>query len=385
MEKAKNAYILMLIGRASKLAEEQVVLFLEDGSVFCGSLFGSPNGVPAIGEVVFNTGMVGYPQALTDPSYKGQILCFSYPLLGNYGVPKKEFDEFGVLKHFESERIQVSGVVARWVCESPSHYDSQKSVSRWMEEQGVAGIKGVDTRALVTRLREKGVMFGAIAQDVEQAKNALKERTLTPEFYKSVASRKITKFVGGRKGKIALIDCGYKLNILRSVLKRGYEVEVYPYDTQTKTILEDRPQGVILSNGPGDPRIWRETIELAQSVIDENIPLLGICLGLQIIALSQGAKTYKLKYGHRGQNKPVIDLKTGGCFVTSQNHGYAVSRDSLKATQLAEWFVNADDSTVEGFVHKSKRCIAVQFHPEASPGPFDASYVFDVFLNITQR
>lgn len=375
--------------RALKIGLKRVpaVLVLEDGSAFHGQAFGSVDSLPVAGEVVFNTGMVGYVEAMTDPSYRGQLLCFTYPLIGNYGVPARLYDEWGVLKGFESERIQVSAVIAHWVCDTPSHHACAMTLEEWMWEEGVPGIAGVDTRELTITLREKGVMLGAIARDLGEAEKALREAPsrLTPEFYKSVGRRAPAVYGKNVKGRVALVDCGLKLNILRSLIRRGLEVTVYPYDVGFEVIRDGRFDGVVISNGPGDPNIWSETRELAARLIDEEIPLLGICLGSQLIALAEGAQTFKLKYGHRGQNKPVIDLASGRALVTSQNHGYAVLRDSLSGTSLEEWFVNADDNTVEGVRHKYGRCIGTQFHPEASPGPVDAGYVFDVFVRLLGR
>jgi len=375
------------ISGSPKKSRMDAVLFLEDGSAFYGEAFGDLSKLPVGGEAVFNTGMVGYVEAMTDPSYRGQLLCFTYPLIGNYGVPAKSYDEHGLLHGFESERIQVSAIIAHWVSDTPSHYESAKTLEEWMVEEQVAGIKGVDTRALTIHLREKGVMFGAIAQSVEEAEKAIlrAKANLTPSFFKSAGARKVSRFGRNVRGKVGVVDCGLKLNILRSLVRRGLEVAVYPYDVGIDVLLEDKVDGVVITNGPGDPKIWSETIRLTAELLDRDVPLLGICLGSQLVALSEGAETYKLKYGHRGQNKPVVDLASGRSMVTSQNHGYAVSKESLSNTQLEEWFVNADDYTVEGTKHRSRRCITTQFHPEASPGPVDAGYVFDVFVGFLGR
>lgn len=363
------------------------VLVLEDGSAFYGEAFGAVENLPVAGEVVFNTGMVGYVEAMTDPSYRGQLLCFTYPLIGNYGVPAKRYDESGLLRGFESEKIQVSAIVAHWVCETPSHYASAKTLEQWMVEEGVPGIAGVDTRRLTIALRKKGVMLGAIAPSEEEARRAIVEAPsrLTADFYKAVGKRGPATYGKNLRGRVAVVDCGLKLNIVRSLVGRGLEVTVYPHDVGFDVIREGRFDGVVVSNGPGDPTIWSETKRLVTQLIDEDVPLLGICLGSQLIALAEGASTYKLKYGHRGQNKPVIDLVTGRAMVTSQNHGYAVSKESLAGTPLQEWFVNADDNTLEGLRHRYRRCIGTQFHPEASPGPVDAGYVFDFFVNLLGR
>ena len=337
---------------------------------FDGFSFGRVPHSPVVGEVVFNTGMVGYTETMTDPSYAGQLLCFTYPLIGNYGVPAYLTDEIGILKNFESSKIQTRGIIANQISKHPSHYESAKSLGRWMDEEGISGIEGIDTRELTLHLRETGVMMGAIGRTFMEAKRALEnsQNYSSINFCENVSTREPKVFGNNMKGKIALIDCGVKLNIVRSLVNRGFEVTVLPFATRFEQ-LNSEFSGVVLSNGPGDPKNCKPAVDLARSAIDQNIPILGICLGTQIIALSQGADTFKLKYGHRGQNKPCIDLLTGRCLVTSQNHGYSVSEDSLKEPNLAPWFVNADDKTIEGVIHTTKPCLSVQFHPEASPGP----------------
>jgi carbamoyl-phosphate synthase small subunit len=353
---------------------------LEDGVTFDGFSFGRIPLSPVVGEVVFNTGMVGYTETMTDPSYAGQLLCFTYPLIGNYGVPDYLADENEILKNFESGKIQTRGIIANRISKDPSHYQNKKSVGTWMDEEGISGIEGLDTRELTLHLRETGVMMGAIGRTFGEAKRALEnaQNYSNINFCETVSTRESRVFGKNVKGRIALIDCGVKLNIVRSLVTRGFEVTVMPYATRFEQ-LGSQFDGVVMSNGPGDPKNCKPAVDLARTSIDKGIPILGICLGTQIIALSQGADTFKLKYGHRGQNKPCIDLQTGRCLVTSQNHGYSVTEDSLLGTKLIPWFVNADDKTIEGLVHTTKPCLSVQFHPEASPGPVDASYVFDVF------
>jgi carbamoyl-phosphate synthase small subunit len=359
-----------------------VKLLLDDGKSFDGTSFGFFSGHPVVGEVVFNTGMVGYTEAMTDPSYAGQLLCFTYPLMGNYGVPDYVSDDNNILKHFESNRIQPRGIIVHEACKAPSHHEMRRTFGQWMESEGIPGIEGLDTRELTLHLREKGVMMGAIAKTSEEAKIGLEkaEAYSRTDFCKMVSTKSPRVFGKNVNGRIAVIDCGVKLNIVRSLVLKGFEVSVLPFETQFSEVHTEF-NGVVLSNGPGDPRNCGPAVDLARSSVDEGIPLLGICLGTQIVALSQGADTYKLKYGHRGQNKPCIDLISGRCLVTSQNHGYTVTEDSLKGTNLIPWFVNADDKTLEGLIHTTKPCVSVQFHPEASPGPVDASYVFDVFYD----
>jgi carbamoyl-phosphate synthase small subunit len=363
-------------------------LILEDGEVFEGFSFGSFSSSVVVGEVVFNTGMVGYTEAMTDPSYAGQILCFTYPLIGNYGVPEYLSDENGITLNFESNKIQVKGVVASSVSKTPSHFECVKDISSWMDAERIPGIQGVDTRELTIHLRNKGVMMGAISSSIAQGKEIL-ERLSLPysliDFCSAVSTRERKVYGKNVKGKIALIDCGVKLNIVRSLVSRGYQVQIYPYGSTLSDVQIDHPSGMVLSNGPGDPKLCKPVIDLARSAIEESIPMLGICLGTQIIALSQGAETFKLKYGHRGQNKPCIDLKTGRCMVTSQNHGFSVDVKSLNRTKLIPWFMNADDHTIEGLIHETKPCLSVQFHPEGSPGPLDPSYVFDAFASMIDR
>jgi carbamoyl-phosphate synthase small subunit len=363
-------------------------LLLADGESFDGYSIGKSRLSPIFGEVVFNTGMVGYTEAMTDPSYAGQILCFTYPLIGNYGVPEYLPDENGIIRNFESEKIRVSGIIADQVSSEPSHFESRRSVGQWLDQEGIAGIQGVDTRELTIHLRSSGVMMGAIAETLEQAKAIIEKAPdySSLNFYDSVSTKITKKFGKNVRGQIALIDCGVKLNIIRSLVNRGFEVTVFPYETPYEEVTSSGIDGIVISNGPGDPKLCKPAIELSSLSVENSVPLLGICLGTQILALSQGAETFKLKYGHRGQNKPCVDLKRNRCMVTSQNHGYSVLPESLEGTKLEPWFVNADDRTLEGIIHTEKPCLAVQFHPEGSPGPLDPSYVFDIFADkISQR
>ena len=367
----------------SDYSSKPIKLVLEDGDVFDGFSFGFDRNYPAVGEVVFNTGMVGYTEALTDPSYSGQILCFTYPLLGNYGVPNYDRDENDLVTNFESERIQVKGVIANNISKEPSHFESKKNISSWMNAESIPGIEGIDTRELTLHLRSKGVMMGAISSSLTEAKAALtnSENYSSVNFCKIVSTKEPKTFGKNVNGRLALIDCGVKTNIIRSLVSRGFEVSVLPYDVSYNEARSNGTQGLVLSNGPGDPKLCAPVVDLAREALDESLPLLGICLGTQIIALAGGAETFKLKYGHRGQNKPCVDLRTGRSMVTSQNHGYSVLEDSLKGTKLIPWFRNADDKTIEGLFHETKPCLSVQFHPEGSPGPLDPSYVFDVFAD----
>ncbi len=363
------------------------VLLLEDGTLFLGKGFGAEATV--VGEIVFNTGMVGYPESMTDPSYAGQVLCFTYPLIGNYGVPSsEEKDVFGLPRYFESSGIKVTGLVVQEYCQRPSHWASVQTLSRWMADQGVPGIEGVDTRALVSTIRERGVMMCALSNGPEVANRRELKRLLekaarydSVDFVKRV-SVKAPQAFGASEKRVVLIDCGVKESIIRNMLGRGYSVVRVPFDSSYADVMKHDPVGVIVSNGPGDPRLCVDAVKTTARLVESDVPVLGICLGEQVLGMSQGAETYKLKYGHRGQNKPVVDLISGRGYVTSQNHGYAVDPKTLPKTELKPWFINGDDRSVEGLVHGSKPCIAVQFHPEAAPGPYDTEFVFDTFTEM---
>ncbi len=346
-------------------------LVLEDGSEFSGKSFGAD--VPASGEVVFNTGMVGYPESLTDPSYRGQILVLTYPLIGNYGVPREEKDGFGLLRNFESEKIQVSGLVISDYSEKYSHWNAKKSLSDWLKENNVPGIYGVDTRMLTKKLREKGVMLGKITSGGGDAKledpNA---RNLVEEVS---VDKKIVYNSGGKK-RIVLVDCGAKLNIIRSLIRRNCEVIRVPWNYD---FLKEDFDGLLISNGPGDPRMADAAIRNVAEAMKKEVPILGICLGNQILALAAGGSTYKLKYGHRSQNQPCIERGSKRCYITTQNHGFAVDAKSL-GSGWEEWFINANDGTNEGLRHKTKPFMSIQFHSEHQPGPMDTEWIFDTFL-----
>lgn len=369
----------------SKPAKDSLLL-LEDGSIFYGRAIGAE--VDSVGEVVFNTGMVGYLESMTDPSYAGQILAFTYPLIGNYGVPHySDRDVYGLPRFFESDSVKVKGIVVQEACKEPSHWASKRTLSKWMESEGVPGIEGVDTRALVTKLREAGVMMGTIAVGAESRdKERIAELLARAESYSSqnfVKGVSVPKPVvhGDSDQRVVILDCGTKYGIVRNLLQRGFQVVRLPYNASYSTVMKYDPAGVVVCNGPGDPKILTETARCVGSLVDSEVPVLGICLGEQVLGMSQGAETFKLKYGHRGQNKPCLDLTTGRGYVTSQNHGYALTERSLKSTDLRPWFVNADDRTVEGVMHVSRPCMAVQFHPEATPGPYDTVFVFDRFVD----
>jgi carbamoyl-phosphate synthase small subunit len=368
-------------------SEKSAYVVLEDGTVLQGKPFGYPRN--SLGEIVFSTGMVGYTEALTDPSYKGQILTFTYPLVGNYGVPSySNKDNFGLPKHFESDSIKVEGVIVYEHCRNPSHWDSEKSLDSWLYEEKIPGVYDVDTRELTKKLRVKGVMMGALIfdEDVEGALKAIKEaQRYEAKNYVDEISVKEPKTYGRGKKKVVMVYLGVKYNIIRNLASRGFEVTVVPYNFSFDDIMNFSPDGIVISNGPGDPKILTTTIKNTKKMLKEyKKPILGICLGHQIVALALGADTYKLKFGHRGQNKPVVDLTNGKCYVTSQNHGYAVKDENLSSIGLKVWFRNIDDNTIEGLLHENMPIITTQFHPEASPGPYDTSFVFDIFLKLVE-
>jgi carbamoyl-phosphate synthase small subunit len=323
------------------------------------------------GEVVFNTGMVGYTESLTDSSYRGQILTLTYPLIGNYGVPGKD-EEDNLLKYFESDKIQVQGLIVTNYSENYSHWNAKKSLSEWMREYSIPGIYGIDTRKLTKKLRERGTMLGKIIYNKENIKfEDPNKRNLVAD----VSVKEPEEYKRGKK-KILIIDCGVKNSIIRAFLKRNITVIRCPWDYN---FLDEKADGIIISNGPGDPKKCKVTIENIRKTLSKTIPVLGICLGSQILGLAAGANTYKLKYGHRSQNQPCVEVGTKRCYITTQNHGYSVDSDTLPV-DWREWFYNNNDKTNEGIIHISKPFFGTQFHPEASPGPDDTEFLFDMFV-----
>ena len=352
--------------------------------------FGYPTTV--FGEIVFNTGMVGYNETLTDPSYSGQILTLTYPLVGNYGVPNpSEKDVDGVSKFFESDKIQVRGLVIHELSLTASHWNVDMTLDEWLFNEKIPGISGIDTRALTKKLRTNGVMMAALTVsdseiDVEPIKKQLDSAPrYNSEKFMDIVSTKQEQVYGNEEKSVVLIDTGTKNAIIRNIREIGYKVIKLPWNTPFEKILSYKPRGVVISNGPGDPENCPDTIVTAKKLIENNIPTLGICLGAQIIGLAGNAKTYKLKYGHRGQNKPCVNLENKQVYVTSQNHGYGISPESLGNSDFNLWFTNADDKTVEGIKHKKQNCIAVQFHPEAAPGPYDCKFVFEELKQLMEE
>ena len=350
-------------------------LELGNGQTLEGWSFGYDG--PADGEVVFSTSMVGYPESLTDPSFVGQILCVSYPLVGNYGIPDMGTGPDGLVLHAESERIHVRGLVIADYSENYSHWDAVESLGDWLKRERVPGISGIDTRALTRMIREEGVMPGEIVIDPCHSEEGGARRENLENLVAQVSCQDVLHYGKGRK-RVVLVDCGVKHNILRCLVSRGIEVVRVPWDYDFTGMDYD---GLFLSNGPGDPAVCTETIAHLRQALQGDRPVFGVCLGSQLMALAAGAKTFKLPYGHRSHNQPVRRVGTDRCYITSQNHGYAVD----PATLPADWepfFVNLNDGTNEGIRHISKPFFATQFHPEASGGPVDTEFLFDDFLSL---
>lgn len=390
-------------------------LILEDGTVFTGTSFGAAKEV--ISEIVFNTSMAGYPEVLTDPSYAGQAVCMTYPLIGNYGV---------CLEDMESVRPWPDALIVRETCHVPSNFRSDESLDAFMKKYDIPGISGIDTRALTKLLREIGTMNGMVTTDehydlqiiLPQLKKytcgkvvekvTCKEKYTVPgakdlsengpisghAFFDSNEYEKyqdgdksckekrpsLVRNLNGQGLKIGLLDVGLKENIVRSLSMRGCDVTVYPAWTTAAEILADQPDGIMISNGPGDPKECTSIIAEVRKLYESNVPIFAICLGHQLMALATGSDTFKLKYGHRGGNHPVKDLTTGRVYISSQNHGYAVDESSVNPAIAEPLFVNVNDGTNEGLIYKGKNIFTVQFHPEACPGPQDSGFLFDRFL-----
>ena len=348
---------------------QPIKLVLEDGTEFYGKSFGAAKSVS--GEVVFNTAMVGYTESLTDPSYKGQILTLTFPLIGNYGVPG-DLKEDDLFRFYESYALHISGLIVSDYTEEYSHWNAKQSLGDWLKKYDIPGIYGIDTRELTKILREKGTMLGKIVcqeQDVtlyDPANDNLVD----------LVSIKEKKVYGNGKYKVVLIDCGVKYNIIRNLIKRDATVTLVPWNYD---FTQEDYDGLFISNGPGDPKHCKTTVEHLKKAYEDDKPITGICLGNQLMALAAGADTYKLKYGHRSHNQPAIKVGTDKAFVTSQNHGYATNNETLPS----DWeplFINLNDETNEGVKHKEKPFFSSQFHPEASSGPTDTEFLFDMFM-----
>lgn len=351
-----------------------IKLILEDGKEFIGKSFGHEKSTS--GEVVFNTAMTGYPESLTDPSYKGQILALTYPIIGNYGVPGKTTED-SMYKFFESYALHISGLVISDYTEEYSHWNASKSLGAWLKEYEIPGIYGIDTRELTKILREEGTMLGKLVinnRDVPlydpNTENLVEQVSISEK-----------KVFGNGKYRILLIDCGVKYNIIRNLLQRDTTVILVPWNYN---IDSEEYDGLFISNGPGDPKQCGTTIANLSKAIERNTPIYGICLGNQLLALAAGANTYKLKYGHRSHNQPVLLMNSNKAYITSQNHGFAIDN----ATIPADWeplFTNLNDQTNEGMKHKTKPFFSTQFHPEASSGPKDTEFLFDQFIELVAR
>lgn len=368
-------------------------LALADGLVFTGICFGADG--TAEGEVVFNTGMSGYQEVLTDPSYCGQIVTMTYPLIGNYGINAEDVES-------NNKRVQVRGFVIKELAPIASNFRSDRTLEEYLAEAGIMGITGVDTRALTRHIREAGATNGVMSTEILDDEELVKRAAALPsmagqDLVKNVSPAEAYDWADGYESEFAqahrdhgkkvynvtAIDCGAKMNILRNLVECGCNVRVVPATATADEILSAKPDGVFVSNGPGDPAAVTYTIETLKGLIGK-VPIFGICLGHQILACALGAKTYKLKFGHRGCNQPVRNEATGKVEITSQNHGFAVDADSLRATGAAVTHMNLNDNTVEGFTHADKALFSVQYHPEASPGPHDATYLFDCFRDMME-
>ena len=347
-------------------------LILEDGTVFAGESIGSTREV--ISEIVFNTSMTGYLEVLTDPSYAGQAVVMTYPLIGNYGITPD----------MESERPWVDGYIVRELSRIPSNFRCEGTIQDFLKEHDIPGLCGIDTRALTKILRDKGTMNGMITTNEDYDLDEILPRlaAYTTGDVVSKVTCAAPKVLPGDGKRVALLDLGAKRNIAKSLNDRGCEVTIYPADTPAETILAGNPDGIMLSNGPGDPKECTEVIKEIKKLYDSDVPIFAICLGHQLMALATGADTHKMKYGHRGGNHPVKDLSTGRVYISSQNHGYVVDVDKLDPSIATPAFVNVNDGTNEGLKYTGKNIFTVQFHPEACPGPQDSGYLFDRFIEM---
>lgn len=356
-------------------------LILEDGTVFTGTSIGSPREV--VSEIVFNTSMTGYLEVLTDPSYAGQAVVMTYPLIGNYGICYEDM---------ESDRPWLDAFIVRELSRIPSNFRSEDTIQNFLLKYDIPGIAGIDTRALTRILREKGTMNGCITTDenykLEEILPRLAAYTTGKVVEKVTCKEKYVlseSVLSGNGPKVALLDLGTKRNIARSLNKRGCEVTVYPALTTAEEILASKPDGIMLSNGPGDPKECTSIIEEIKKLYASDVPIFAICLGHQLMALANGADTYKMKYGHRGGNHPVRDLKTGQVYISSQNHGYVVDAEHMDPQVAVPAFENVNDGTNEGLAYTGKNIFTIQFHPEASPGPLDSGYLFDRFMEMMNQ
>ena len=359
------------------------LIYLEDGTVFKGKGFGFKG--TAVGELVFNTSMTGYQEILTDPSYKGQIITMTYPLIGNYGI--SEHDN-------ESEGIHAFGLVIKDLCDAPSNSNCIMTLDQWLADQEIPGVYGVDTRQITKKIRKNGTVKCLISTEgisISEAREKCMAGTLRGDWMKEVSVKEKTLLgstaeTDDKPYKVAVLDYGVKRHILKYLRERNCDLTVYPYGTAAEDILADSPDGIFLTNGPGDPEEAVEAIEEIRKLISRSeIPMFGICMGHQLLALALGGRTYKLKYGHRGGNHGVYDKDTKRSCITSQNHGYAVKHESIILKGMEVTHLNLNDGTVEGMEHRDLPIFSVQFHPEASPGPNDSGYLFDKFIGMMKE
>ena len=359
---------------------KKATLILEDGSRFEGESFGCEK--PVTGEVVFNTAMTGYPESLTDPSYAGQLMVLTYPLVGNYGVPPFSTEENGLPTYMESGRIHAEALIVNDYSETFSHWNARESLGDWLKREQVPGLTGIDTRRLTKVLREHGVMMGKVVFDAQEEACCNYPDYEQVNYVNQVSCKEVIRYNEGAGKKVVLIDCGVKANILRLLLKREVEVIRVPWDYDFHALHYD---GLFISNGPGDPDTCEATVRnIRRAMQDERLPIFGICMGNQLLAKAGGASVYKLKYGHRSHNQPVRMVGTNRCFITSQNHGYAVDSETL-AGEWEPWFVNMNDGSNEGIRHRTNPWFSVQFHPEAASGPTDTAFLFDKFVELLKN
>ena len=354
---------------------KKAIIQLSDGTTFHGYSFGYEKEVE--GEVVFNTAMTGYPESLTDPSYAGQMLVLTYPLIGNYGVPPLTFRDDGLSTFMESERIHATALIVSDYSEEYSHFNGVESLAEWLKREKIPGITGIDTRMMTKHLRERGVMMGKISFSDKEDNDLIKVDYSSINWVEYVSCKEVIRYNEGAKKRIVLVDCGVKSNIIRSLIKRDCEVIRVPWNYDYTSLDFD---GLFLGNGPGDPDHCVATVEiLKKQMALSRKPICGICMGNQLLAKAGGAQIYKLKYGHRSHNQPVREVGTNRCYVTSQNHGYAVDASTLRS-DWRELFVNMNDGTNEGIRHQTNPWFSSQFHPEACSGPYDTDFMFDRFI-----
>lgn len=350
----------------------KAILYLEDGSIYEGKGFGKIG--TTFGELVFNTSMTGYQEILTDPSYAGQIINMTYPLIGNYGINEIES---------ESSKIYAKGLIVKNISKNPSNYMSETSIDEMLKNMDIVGIYGIDTRSLTKKIRNSGVLKCVVSNEdlsIDYLKSTLNEYESKGDMMKDVSTNEIIHIKGNGQ-KVALVDFGVKANIVNNLKLRDCDITIFPHNAKYEDIMSIRPNGVLLSNGPGDPKEATEAIKTTKELM-KNVPVFGICLGHQILALAVGGDTYKMKYGHRGGNHGVYDIERDKSYITSQNHGYSVDIDSIKDKDMIVTHLNLNDNTVEGMKHKYLPVFSVQYHPEGAPGPQDSSYLFDNFMAI---